>query len=259
MKRHIRSLNQTKAHRATKKIKVTITAAIVLAIASLSWKSLSEPESPIHILIPALARSVMDPTFYVRISLTFSYLVAGILLSFPFALIIGLLAGWKKKIDNIFMPISIAFGSLPSFAVGPLAIFLLGPTISAVILAIVPQSFFLQFEVIRSGAKEVPPEFFDTASALNFDDWRTLTRIIIPPILPRIIEGFRLSLTTLWDTVMAAEIFANIFGVGSFVFVTTTKVEMAAGLIAVLSLTLTAILIDSMILRNVEDCLKRWK
>ena len=200
-----------------------------------------------------------NPTFLSSLLYTLSYLLIGILTPLPLAFALGTLAGTKKRVDDIILPVGMIVSCAPGFIFGPLLLWLLGPSALAVILTSAFASFFTEFELIRSGIREIPKRLFDIVGSFNASTWQAMRHVVFPPIVPRILESFRICISGIWDSVLAAEVLANVAGLGSFIFATTKTADTnttIAGIVGIIAMT---VLIDRLVFHRIEERVGRWK
>jgi ABC-type nitrate/sulfonate/bicarbonate transport system permease component len=209
--------------------------------------------------LSSLLQAFSDPSFMWSVFCSIVYLLMGIFLSLPLALTLGVLAGRRKRLDNVLMPLSLALTSSPGFIFGPILIIMLGPSPLTVILTTATGAFFPQFELIRSGVREIPKRLFEIAQSFGAGNQQVITKVIVPPTLPRMVESFRICLSTLWDSVLATEILANVMGLGSFILATTKTVDARYVIAGVITIILVTILIDRIVVCRVEERIARWK
>ena len=56
------------------------------------------------------------------------------------------------------------------------------------------------------------------ARVLNLSEWKTITRILFPAVLPYMLTGVRLSVGTAWLVIVAAEMLTGGVGIGFWVW-----------------------------------------
>jgi nitrate/nitrite transport system permease protein len=55
------------------------------------------------------------------------------------------------------------------------------------------------------GVQRVPDDYMNVAKVLNLSEWKIITRILLPAVLPYMLTGVRLSVGTAWLVIVAAE------------------------------------------------------
>jgi NitT/TauT family transport system permease protein len=127
---------------------------------------------------------------------------------------LGLLMGWYKRLDEIVRPIFELIRPIPPIAWIPLAIlwFGIGLTAKAYIIwlsAFVPSVINSYF-----GIKLTEPVLINVVRTFGASKWESFLKVGVPAALPMVFTGLRLSLSSAWMTLVAAELLAATEGLG---------------------------------------------
>ena len=68
------------------------------------------------------------------------------------------------------------------------------------------------------GVQRVPVDYLNVARVLNLSEWKIITRILFPAVLPYMLTGVRLSVGTAWLVIVAAEMLTGGVGIGFWVW-----------------------------------------
>ena len=68
------------------------------------------------------------------------------------------------------------------------------------------------------GVQRVPQDYLNVARVLNLSEWKVITRILFPAVLPYLLTGVRLSVGTAWLVIVAAEMLTGGVGIGFWVW-----------------------------------------
>ena len=68
------------------------------------------------------------------------------------------------------------------------------------------------------GVQRVPQDYLNVARVLNLSEWKVITRILFPSVLPYLLTGVRLSVGTAWLVIVAAEMLTGGVGIGFWVW-----------------------------------------
>ena len=68
------------------------------------------------------------------------------------------------------------------------------------------------------GVQRVPSDYLNVARVLNLSEWKVLTKILFPAVLPYMLTGVRLSVGTAWLVIVAAEMLTGGVGIGFWVW-----------------------------------------
>ena len=68
------------------------------------------------------------------------------------------------------------------------------------------------------GVQRVPEDYLNVAKVLNLSEWKIVTKILFPSVLPYMLTGVRLSVGTAWLVIVAAEMLTGGVGIGFWVW-----------------------------------------
>ena len=68
------------------------------------------------------------------------------------------------------------------------------------------------------GVQRVPQDYMNVARVLNLSEWKIVTKILFPSVLPYMLTGIRLSIGTAWLVIVAAEMLTGGVGIGFWVW-----------------------------------------
>ena len=68
------------------------------------------------------------------------------------------------------------------------------------------------------GVQRVPQDYLNVAKVLNLSEWKIVTKILFPSVLPYLLTGVRLSVGTAWLVIVAAEMLTGGVGIGFWVW-----------------------------------------
>src|SRR2546426_4486689 len=68
------------------------------------------------------------------------------------------------------------------------------------------------------GVRQIPQDYLNVARVLNLSEWKVLTKILFPAVLPYMITGVRLSIGVAWLVIVAAEMLTGGVGIGFWVW-----------------------------------------
>ncbi len=120
-------------------------------------------------------------------------------------------------------------------------------------IGIVP--FIIRDLALRTA--EIPHEEIIKAQTLGASTWQIILRIVVPQMLPRLIDGVRLSLGAAWLFLIAAEAIASDSGLGYRIFLMRRYLAMDVILPYVAWITILAFALD-LSLRLFQRIAFRW-
>lgn len=171
-------------------------------------------------------------------------IATGIALAATIGLVIGLAAGAIPLIAAPLSPLITAVSLIPPMAILPILFIVFGlGELSKVMLIVIGVSPFLIRDILQR-TQELPSEQIVKAQTLGGNSWQIIVRVILPQILPRLIDAVRLSLGAAWLFLIAAEAIAATDGLGYRIFLVRRYMSMDVILPYVLWITLLAFVLD---------------
>ncbi|AJK68684.1 ABC transporter permease [Corynebacterium marinum] len=93
----------------------------------------------------------------------------------------------------------------------------------------------------------IHPTYLKLTTTLGTPLWLAVTRVWLPATLPGIITGLRLSLSTSWLVIIAAEMLVGGQGIGFFVWNMWNRLDIDAIVVAIVLIGLTGLILDHLI------------
>jgi nitrate/nitrite transport system permease protein len=94
------------------------------------------------------------------------------------------------------------------------------------------------------GVQRVPVDYLNVARVLNLSEWKVITRILLPAVLPYMLTGVRLSIGTAWLVIVAAEMLTGGVGIGFWVWDEWNNLNVKHILIAILVIGLVGLALE---------------
>jgi nitrate/nitrite transport system permease protein len=94
------------------------------------------------------------------------------------------------------------------------------------------------------GVQRVPQDYLNVARVLNLSEWKVITRILFPAVLPYMLTGVRLSVGTAWLVIVAAEMLTGGVGIGFWVWDEWNNLNVAHILIAIFIIGTVGLLLE---------------
>jgi NitT/TauT family transport system permease protein len=173
----------------------------------------------------------------------------GIALSASLGLAFGLLNGAIPLVRAKLSPLITILSLVPPMAVLPILFIVFGlGELSKVVLIVIGIAPFI-IRDLQAKTLELPAEQLIKAQTLGAGTWLVMLRVMLPQILPRLIEAVRLSLGSAWLFLIAAEAIAAENGLGYRIFLMRRYLAMDVILPYVAWITLLAFLTDWLLRR----------
>lgn len=174
----------------------------------------------------------------------------GITIAAFIGLIVGLAAGSIPLIAAPLSPVITAISLIPPMAILPVLFIVFGlGELSKVMLIVIGVCPFLIRDVLQR-TQELPREQLVKAQTLGGNSWQIILRVILPQIIPRLLDAVRLSLGAAWLFLIAAEAIASTDGLGYRIFLVRRYMSMDIILPYVVWITFLAFTIDLCLLKT---------
>jgi len=138
----------------------------------------------------------------------------GFLFAAIFSIPVGVLMGSFPSIRALLEPLFGLMRYMPAPAFIPLLILYLGigeePKITLIFIGV----FFFNSLMVMDTVKFVPKDLIEATYMLGGNRWATLTQVILPHVLPGIIDACRINLAAAWQLVIVSELIAATEGLG---------------------------------------------
>jgi nitrate/nitrite transport system permease protein len=98
------------------------------------------------------------------------------------------------------------------------------------------------------GVQRVPQDYLNVARVLALSEWKVITRILLPAVLPYMLTGVRLSVGTAWLVIVAAEMLTGGVGIGFWVWDEWNNLNVRHILIAIFVIGIVGLLLEQMLI-----------
>ena len=98
------------------------------------------------------------------------------------------------------------------------------------------------------GVQRVPQDYLNVARVLNLSEWKVITKILFPAVLPYMLTGVRLSVGTAWLVIVAAEMLTGGVGIGFWVWDEWNNLNVAHILIAIFVIGFVGLLLEQFLM-----------
>jgi nitrate/nitrite transport system permease protein len=94
------------------------------------------------------------------------------------------------------------------------------------------------------GVQRVPVDYLNVARVLRLSEWKVITRILLPAVLPYVLTGVRLSVGTAWLVIVAAEMLTGGVGIGFWVWDEWNNLNVQHIIIAIFVIGIVGLLLE---------------
>lgn len=168
----------------------------------------------------------------------------GVAIAAAIGLVVGMLTGALPLFAAPLSPLLTVASLIPPLALLPILFIVFGlGELSKVMLIAIGVTPFIARDIQRR-TQEIPMEQLVKAQTLGANTAQIMIRVILPQVMPKLIEAVRLSLGAGWLFLIAAEAVAATDGLGYRIFLVRRYMAMDVILPYVAWITLLAFLID---------------
>ena len=94
------------------------------------------------------------------------------------------------------------------------------------------------------GVSKVPQDYMNVAKVLNLSEWKIVTKILFPSVLPYMLTGVRLSIGVAWLVIVAAEMLTGGVGIGFWVWDEWNNLNVEHIIIAIFVVGIVGLLLE---------------
>jgi ABC-type nitrate/sulfonate/bicarbonate transport system permease component len=240
---------------------VILSAAVFLAAWEIAGR-LSNPMffAPISGVVPEIINGFTDPRGRLLAGLleTLSVLVPGFVLACFGGVALGLLMGRSNLAYQILDPYVTILYNTPRVALIPILMLWMGVGDVLKIAIVVLAAIFPVAVNTMAGVRDVSANMTEPAKSMGASEWQLLWKVILPATLPFISTGLKLGLGRALTTVIVAEFFVSVSGLGGILHATSSTYQMAKMLVPAIILAMMGIVIDAMLTWVERTALRRY-
>jgi len=256
-----RLINQTPAPLA--RVLLGLLPFVILVFLYMLASDARLAENPADKLLPsfssigdAIERMAFEPSkrtgeylFWQDTKSSLTRLGLGVLIAALIGLVLGLLTGALPLVSAAASPLLTVVSLIPPLAILPVLFIVFGlGELSKVALIAIGITPFIARDLQRC-TREIPAEQLVKAQTLGANTSQIICRVLLPQLLPRLIDAVRLSLGAGWLFLIASEAIAATEGLGYRIFLVRRYMAMDVILPYVAWITLLAFVIDATLAR----------
>lgn len=212
----------------------------------------------------AMQRMAFEPSkrtgeylFWKDTASSLTRLLEGIGIAALIGLLFGISTGAIPAMRAFFAPFMSVLSMIPPMAVLPILFIVFGlGELSKVMLIVIGISPIIMRDLYQR-TMELPHEEIIKAQTLGASSWQMILRVIVPQIMPRLLDSVRLTLGTAWLFLIGAEAVASEDGLGYRIFLVRRYLAMDVILPYVAWITMLAYTMDFS-LKQLNQILFPW-
>ncbi len=172
---------------------------------------------PVSRILSALGQALAAGSITQHALITLTRFAEGFLLAAVLAVLSGVVLGYFRSLHSLLATLIELLRPMPSVAIIPVAILLLGIGDGMIVTVTVYASLWPILINTIDGVRHIDPTLIDTGRTFGLSRWRILWQIILPGASPYIVTGLRIGLSIALILVTTAEMIAGSKGLGFFV------------------------------------------
>ena len=141
----------------------------------------------------------------------------GFAVSLAAGISLGLFIGWIPRLSNMIYPIVKVLAPIPSVVYSPYIIALMPSFRSASAMVIILGLFFPTLMQMINRVHTIDPRIVASARTMNVGSFDMVFRILLPYVMPGVVSGLRVSLTSSFMILVIAEMMGATAGLGYFI------------------------------------------
>ena len=160
---------------------------------------------------------------------------------------VGFLIGRFEFLSRMFNPLISLLRPVSPLAWLPIGLLVFKGANPAAIWTIFICSIWPMIINTAVGVQRVPQDYMNVARVLNLSEWKIVTKILFPSVLPYMLTGVRLSVGTAWLVIVAAEMLTGGVGIGFWVWDEWNNLNITHILIAILVIGVVGLLLETLL------------
>jgi nitrate/nitrite transport system permease protein len=157
---------------------------------------------------------------------------------------LGFMIGRFKFLAGMFNPIVSLLKPVSPLAWLPIGLLVFKAANPAAIWAIFICSIWPMIINTAVGVQRVPQDYMNVAKVLNLSEWKIVTKILFPSVLPYMLTGVRLAIGTAWLVIVAAEMLTGGVGIGFWVWDEWNNLNVPHIIIAIVVIGVVGLLLE---------------
>jgi ABC-type nitrate/sulfonate/bicarbonate transport system permease component len=178
-----------------------------------------------------------------------------VLIGAPLGIACGYLGGWMTGVDRALRVIY----PIPTFAWIPLVLIWFGPGGQAITFMVCMSAFWPIYMQAYAGTRQLSSRYLWVANALGATPTAIAKSILLPGILPFLLNGLRLGYGEAWRLLVAAEILLATAGLGHMIQVSRSMLEVSKIMAGMAVIGLLGLFVERFVFDRIEAAtIRKW-
>ena len=157
---------------------------------------------------------------------------------------LGFMIGRFKFLSRMFNPLISLLRPVSPLAWLPIGLLVFKGANPAAIWTIFICSIWPMIINTAVGVQRVPQDYLNVARVLNLSEWKIVTKILFPSVLPYMLTGVRLAVGTAWLVIVAAEMLTGGVGIGFWVWDEWNNLNVKNIIVAIFVIGLIGLILE---------------
>ncbi|MDO4502588.1 MAG: ABC transporter permease subunit [Coriobacteriia bacterium] len=195
----------------------------LLWVAMLGWEiSTTKLAVMPNVLVPAPEQvfnifATNYPTLLNNVWSSVTLLLVGYFIGLSSGVVLGVICGWIPRLRAMFYPIANVMAPIPPTVFAPYLVVIMPTFRLASVCIILIGVFWPQFLSMVLRVSSLDGRILDNARALGVRNTTMITRVILPYVLPGVLDSLRVGLTTAFLMLTFAEMIGAKAGIGFYI------------------------------------------
>jgi len=173
-------------------------------------------------------------------------------------ILFGLVFGWYRRLRYALEPALTAAYVTPRLALLPAIVLWFGFGVVSTTIVAFLGAFFIILLTVMAATATVDASLVRAARSFSASDGRIFRSIVLPAAVPSIITGLRLGVGRALSGVVVGEIFGAAAGVGYYIHITATTIQINRMFVAVMFVALAGLL-SNILFSRLEARFANWR
>lgn len=190
---------------------------------------------------------------------TMQRMAVGYSLAIVAGLALGIAMGTVKWVDETLGSLVLGLQSLPSVTWFPLAVLWFGLNEQAIIFVVLMGSVNSIAISARTGVRNIPPLLLRASRMFGGRPWERYLYVILPAVLPSMVQGLKLGWSFAWRSLLAAELLFVSMSLGHLLQVGRDLNDVSQVIAIMLAIVSIGIAVDRLVFGRLEAWVaERW-
>jgi NitT/TauT family transport system permease protein len=207
----------------------------------------------------SLRRNIENGRLQDAIEVTMKRLGYGYTIAFVIGMVIGVASGASRWVDETIGNLCLGMQSLPSVIWLAPAILWFGLNDHAIVFVVVMGSTFAIAISARDGVRNIPPLLQRAAKTFGARNWQLYRFVVVPAMLPSLVQGLKLGWSFSWRSLMAGELIFASGGLGQLLNTGRDLNDISLVMAVMFVIVAIGLAVDRVIFASLEAWVRdRW-